>query len=63
MTHATKVIYMLLLTDFVKVSKTSVDDMLYDEQDIARTMKKIEVKMARYFSSFICFYFGNSLTR
>lgn len=44
MTHATKVIYMLLLTDYVKVSKVSVDDILYDEQDIARTMKKIEVK-------------------
>ncbi|CAM6129604.1 unnamed protein product [Calypogeia fissa] len=43
MTHATKVIYMLLLTDYVKVSKGSVEDMLYDEQDIARTMKKIEV--------------------
>jgi cleavage and polyadenylation specificity factor subunit 3 len=43
MTHATKAIYMLLLTDFVKVSKVSVDDMLYDEQDIAQTMNKIEV--------------------
>ncbi|KAL2644670.1 hypothetical protein R1flu_012257 [Riccia fluitans] len=43
MTHATKVIYRLLLSDFVKVSKVSVDDMLYDEQDIQRTMAKIEV--------------------
>jgi cleavage and polyadenylation specificity factor subunit 3 len=43
MTHATKAIYKLLLSDFVKISKVSVDDMLYDEQDIARTMDKIEV--------------------
>ena len=45
MTHATKAIYKLLLSDFVKISKVSVDDMLYDEQDIARTMEKIEVSM------------------
>ncbi|KAG0574399.1 hypothetical protein KC19_VG259800 [Ceratodon purpureus] len=43
MTHATKAIYKLLLSDFVKISKVSVDDMLYDEHDIARTMEKIEV--------------------
>jgi cleavage and polyadenylation specificity factor subunit 3 len=46
MTHATKAIYKLLLSDFVKISKVSVDDMLYDEQDIARTMDKIEVPIA-----------------
>ena len=34
MTHATKAIYKLLLSDYVKVSKVSVEDMLYDEQDI-----------------------------
>ncbi|KAK6934786.1 Zn-dependent metallo-hydrolase, RNA specificity domain [Dillenia turbinata] len=43
MTHATKAIYKLLLSDFVKVSKFSVEDMLYDEQDILRSMDKIEV--------------------
>ncbi|XP_056173383.1 cleavage and polyadenylation specificity factor subunit 3-I-like [Syzygium oleosum] len=43
MTHATKAIYKLLLSDYVKVSKVSVDDMLYDEQDILRSMDKIEV--------------------
>lgn len=43
MTHATKAIYKLLLTDYVKVSKVSVEDMLYDEQDILRSMDKIEV--------------------
>jgi Cft2 family RNA processing exonuclease len=43
MTHATKAIYKLLLQDYVKVSKVSVDDMLYDEQDIIRSLDKIEV--------------------
>ncbi|KAL6329313.1 hypothetical protein AAG906_016205 [Vitis piasezkii] len=38
MTHATKAIYKLLLSDYVKVSKVSVEDMLYDEQDILRSM-------------------------
>ncbi|RVW75998.1 Cleavage and polyadenylation specificity factor subunit 3-I [Vitis vinifera] len=42
MTHATKAIYKLLLSDYVKVSKVSVEDMLYDEQDILRSMDKIE---------------------
>lgn len=44
MTHATKAIYRLLLSDYVKVSKVSVEDMLYDEQDIMRSMDKIEVR-------------------
>ncbi|KAK3419724.1 hypothetical protein EUGRSUZ_G00401 [Eucalyptus grandis] len=43
MTHATKAIYKLLLSDYVKVSKVSVEDMLFDEQDISRSMDKIEV--------------------
>ncbi|KAL5728705.1 Cleavage and polyadenylation specificity factor subunit 3-I [Ranunculus cassubicifolius] len=43
MTHATKAIYRLLLSDYVKVSKVSVEDMLFDEQDIQRSMDKIEV--------------------
>ncbi|KAF3780777.1 Cleavage and polyadenylation specificity factor subunit 3-I [Nymphaea thermarum] len=43
MTHATKAIYRLLLSDYVKVSKVSVEDMLYDEGDIVRSMDKIEV--------------------
>ena len=45
MTHATKAIYKLLLSDYVKISKVSVEDMLYDEQDILRTMDKIEVSL------------------
>ncbi|KAF9603874.1 hypothetical protein IFM89_038132 [Coptis chinensis] len=43
MTHATKAIYNLLLSDYVKVSKVSVEDMLFDDQDIKRSMDKIEV--------------------
>ncbi|GLT86287.1 hypothetical protein SLE2022_044330 [Rubroshorea leprosula] len=43
MTHATKAIYRLLLSDYVKVSKVSVEDMLFDDQDITRSMDKIEV--------------------
>ena len=44
MTLATKAIYKLLLSNYVKVSKVSVEDMLYDEQDILRSMDKIEVR-------------------
>ena len=43
MTYATKAIYQLLLEDDVKVSKVSVEDMLYNENDIARSIGKIEV--------------------
>ncbi|KMZ75797.1 Cleavage and polyadenylation specificity factor subunit 3-I [Zostera marina] len=43
MTHATKAIYKLILSDYVKVSKVSVNDMLYEEQDIINSMDKIEV--------------------
>ena len=43
MTHGTQAIYKLLLSEYVKVSKVSVKDMLYDEQDILRSMDKIEV--------------------
>lgn len=53
MTHATKAIYKLLLTDYIKVSKVSVEDMLYDEQDILRSMDKIEV---HFIFLFICHF-------
>lgn len=52
MTHATKAIYKLLLTDYVKVSKVSVEDMLFDEQDIGRSMDKIEVYIFLVFRFF-----------
>lgn len=42
MTHATKAIYQLLLLDYVRVSKASVDHMLFDEDDIRRSMDRIE---------------------
>ncbi|XP_048551856.1 cleavage and polyadenylation specificity factor subunit 3-I-like, partial [Triticum urartu] len=41
MTHATKAIYRLLLSDYAKVSKVSVEDMLFDEQDINSTLANI----------------------
>ncbi|KAK7285259.1 hypothetical protein RJT34_20024 [Clitoria ternatea] len=41
-TYATKAIYKLLLSDFVKVNKVYVEDMLYDEHNINRSMDKIE---------------------
>ena len=43
MTHETKAIYKFLLSDYVKVRKVSIEDMLYDEQDILCSMDKIEV--------------------
>ncbi|GAB2229702.1 hypothetical protein Droror1_Dr00013954 [Drosera rotundifolia] len=43
MTHATKAVYKLFLMDYVKVSKVSVEDMLFDEHDINLSMDKIEV--------------------
>ena len=43
MIHATKGIYKFLLSYYVKVRKVSIEIMLYDEQDILRSMDKIEV--------------------
>ena len=43
MTHATKAIYKVPLSDYVKMSKVSIEDILYDEQDILHSMDKIEV--------------------
>ncbi|KAK7098583.1 cleavage and polyadenylation specificity factor subunit 3-like [Littorina saxatilis] len=42
MTHATKAIYRWLLSDYVKVSNISTEEMLYSETDIENSMKKIE---------------------
>ncbi|XP_042356436.1 LOW QUALITY PROTEIN: cleavage and polyadenylation specificity factor subunit 3-like [Plectropomus leopardus] len=42
MTHATKAIYRWLLSDYVKVSNISADDMLYSETDLEESMDKIE---------------------
>ena len=43
MTHPTKAIYKLLLSDFVKVSDVHVDDQLFSEQDLMKSLKKIEL--------------------
>lgn len=43
MTYATKAIYKLLSSDYVQNNKVSIEDMLFDEQDINRSMDKIEV--------------------
>jgi Beta-Casp domain len=42
MTHPTRAIYKMILTDFVKVSNIAVEEMLYDEQDLQNSMEKIE---------------------
>ncbi|KAK5576936.1 hypothetical protein RB653_001873 [Dictyostelium firmibasis] len=43
MTHPTKAIYGMLLSDFVKVSNiTRDDDMLFDEKDLNSSLEKIE---------------------
>ncbi|KAL0483926.1 cleavage and polyadenylation specificity factor subunit CPSF3 [Acrasis kona] len=43
MTHPTKAIYKLLLSDFVKVSDTSIDESLFNEQDLNKSIEKIEL--------------------
>ncbi|KAF0976110.1 hypothetical protein FDP41_004785 [Naegleria fowleri] len=43
MTHPTKAIYKLLLSDFVKVSDVHVDDQLFTEQNLLDSLKKIEL--------------------
>lgn len=42
MTHPTKAIYKMLLSDYVKVSNIAIEEMLYDEQDLINSMEKIE---------------------
>uniref|UniRef100_A0A915J5F0 Cleavage and polyadenylation specificity factor subunit 3 n=1 Tax=Romanomermis culicivorax TaxID=13658 RepID=A0A915J5F0_ROMCU len=43
MTHATKAIYRMLLSDYIKVSNIGSDQMLYSEEDLEKSMEKIEV--------------------
>lgn len=42
MTHPTKAIYKMLLSDYVKVSNIAVEEVLYDEQDLVNSMERIE---------------------
>lgn len=43
MTHATKAIFFWLLSDYIKVSNISADQMLYTEADLEAAMDKIQV--------------------
>jgi len=43
MTHATKAIYHMMLSDFIRVSKVAVSEMLFDETDLKKSMDRIEV--------------------
>lgn len=42
MTHATKDIYRWLLSDYVKVSNISADDMLHTETDLKESVDKVK---------------------
>eukprot|EP01132_Coremiostelium_polycephalum_P004064 gene4064-5088_t len=42
MTHPTKSIYKMLLSDYVKVSNISVEDLPFNEQDLKKSLEKIE---------------------
>ncbi|KAK6626585.1 Cleavage and polyadenylation specificity factor 73 [Polyplax serrata] len=42
MTHATKAIYRWLLSDYIKVSNISTEQMLYTDHDLEESMEKIE---------------------
>ncbi|CDW53428.1 cleavage and polyadenylation specificity factor [Trichuris trichiura] len=43
MTHATKAIYRMILSDYIKVSNIGADHMLYSENELEKSMDKIEV--------------------
>lgn len=43
MTHATKAIYYTLLSDFAKLASDNKENMLFDKQDVERSMDRIEV--------------------
>lgn len=43
MTHPTKAIYNYVMQDFVKVSNIAADEKLFDEQDLRRTLDKIDM--------------------
>jgi cleavage and polyadenylation specificity factor subunit 3 len=45
MTHATKAIYRMIISDYIKVSQfgSSSERMLYNEEDLEKSMDKIEV--------------------
>ena len=66
MTHPTKAIYKLVISDYVKVSNTAIREMLYDEKDLLYSMER--VKLIDYHQvlhhkgiTFTCFAAGHVL--
>ena len=43
MTHSTKAIYRLMLADFARVGKAATEEQIFTEQELQRSMDKIEV--------------------
>lgn len=43
MTHPTKAIYKLILADYVKVSHVSIEESLYEEKDLKKSLEKIKL--------------------
>ncbi|QDZ21096.1 subunit 3-I of mRNA cleavage and polyadenylation specificity factor [Chloropicon primus] len=43
MTHSTKAIYRLMLADFARVGKAATEEQIFDENDLQRSMERIEV--------------------
>ena len=45
MTPPTKAIYKMLMMDYARVSNVSAEDVLFDDQDVLKTMDKIDPVM------------------
>ena len=43
MTHSTKAIYRLMLADFARVGRAATEEQIFDENDLQRSMERIEV--------------------
>jgi Cft2 family RNA processing exonuclease len=43
MTHPTKAVMRMLLSDYIKLVNVTSEDILYDEKDLARCVEKIEL--------------------
>jgi cleavage and polyadenylation specificity factor subunit 3 len=43
MTHPTKAVYKMLVSDYVRVSSSASEEQLFTEQDLENSMEKIEV--------------------
>ncbi|KFD58930.1 hypothetical protein M514_00093 [Trichuris suis] len=60
MTHATKAIYRMILSDYIKVSNIGADHMLYSENELEKSMDKIEQKEVNGIK-FWCYVAGHVL--